>query len=196
MAAEHLNSLVRHIYRAVRRHDDEDATDAELLQRFVTQRDEAAFAALVRRYGPPVFGVCRRVLHHWQDAEDAFQATFLVLVHKARSIAQPQLLGNWLYGVAYYTAKNAKVSALRRRRRERRVMQMSQDSLMADEEVRRELRWLLDEELSRLPEKYRVPVVLCELHGKSRKEVAHLLGCPEGTVSSRLARADGFCGTS
>lgn len=189
MAAEPLNNLVRQICQAVRWSPDGGATDAELLQRFVTHRDEAAFAALVRRYGPLVFGVCRRVLHHRQDAEDAFQATFLVLVHKARSIAQPELLGNWLYGVAYYTAKNAKASVVRRRARERRVMEMSHARLVADEEVQRELRWLLDEELSRLPEKYRVPVVLCELQGKSRKEVARLLGCPEGTVSSRLARA-------
>src|SRR5437773_2658105 len=143
MAAEPLNSLVRQIYHAVRWHPDGDATDAELLQRFTAHRDEAAFAALVRRYGPLVFGVCRRVLHHWQDAEDAFQATFLVLLHKARSIAQPRLLGNWLYGVAYYTAKNAKASALRRRARERRVMEMSQARLVVEDDVQRELRWLL-----------------------------------------------------
>src|SRR5947209_8081514 len=135
MAAEQLHSLVRQIYRVVRWHDDGDATDGELLQRFVAHRDEAAFATLVRRYGPLVFGVCRRVLHHRQDAEDAFQATFLVLLHKARSIAQPQLVGNWLYGVAYYTAKNAKASAVRRRARERRVMAMSQARLTGEEEV-------------------------------------------------------------
>src|SRR5438477_12075394 len=133
MAAEPLNSLVRQIYHAVRWHPDGDATDEELLQRFVTHQDEAAFAALVRRYGPLVFGVCRRVLHHWQDAEDAFQATFLVLLHKARSIAQPQLLGNRLYGVAYYTAKNAQVAALRCRARERRVFEMGHARLLVEE---------------------------------------------------------------
>jgi RNA polymerase sigma factor (sigma-70 family) len=189
MDAERSNSLVRYIYHAVRRHHDGDATDTELLQRFVAHRDEAAFAALVRRYGPLVFGACRRVLHHRQDAEDAFQATFLVLLHKASSIARPELVGNWLYGVASYTAKNAKISAARRRAREKRVFERSRDRSLGQEEKKGDLRMLLDEELSRLPQKYRVPVVLCELQGKSRRDVAVLLGCPEGTVSSRLARA-------
>src|SRR5262249_15887252 len=146
MDAERSSSLVRYIYDAVRRHHDGEATDTELLQRFVAHRDEAAFAALVRRYGPLVFGVCQRVLHHRQDAEDAFQATFLVLVHKARSISQPELLGSWLYGVAYYTAQNAKVSAVRRRAREKRVAQLCQARLVMDEEAQRDLRMLLDEE--------------------------------------------------
>jgi RNA polymerase sigma factor (sigma-70 family) len=189
MDAERSNSLVRYLYHAVRRQYDGETTDTELLQRFVAHRDEAAFAALVRRYGPLVFGVCKRVLQHRQDAEDAFQATFLVLVHKAHSITQPELLGNWLYGVAYFTAQNAKTSARRRRVREKRVAAMNQAHVVVDEEAQCELRMLLDEELSRLPEKYRVPVVLCELQGKGRKEAALLLGCPEGTVSSRLARA-------
>src|SRR5438067_13163515 len=105
MAAEQLKNLVRHIRQVVGGRDDGD-TDRDLLKRFVDHRDEAAFATLVRRYGPLVFGVCRRVLHHRQGAEDAFQATFLVLLHKAGSIARPELLGNWLYGVSYYTAKN------------------------------------------------------------------------------------------
>jgi RNA polymerase sigma factor (sigma-70 family) len=187
MAAEQLNQLVRHIRRVVPG-DDADRTDAELLRRFVAERDEAAFTTLVQRYGPLVLGVCQRVLHHRQDAEDAFQATFLVLLHKAGSIKQPELVGNWLYGVAHFTAKNAKVSAARRRARERQVTEMAPAQDVVGEDVWRELRPLLDEELSRLPEKYRVPIVLCELHGKSRKEVARLLDCPEGTVSSRLAR--------
>src|SRR5947209_6744383 len=134
MATRQLKNPVRHIRQVVGGRDDGD-TDRDLLRRFVNHRDEAAFATLVRRYGPLVFGVCRRVLHHRQDAEDAFQATFLVLLHKARSIAQPQLVGNWLYGVAYYTAKNAKASAVRRRARERRVMAMSQARLTGEEEV-------------------------------------------------------------
>jgi RNA polymerase sigma factor (sigma-70 family) len=187
MAAQQLNHVVRHIHRVVPA-ADADITDAELLRRFVAHRDEAAFATLVQRYGPLVLGVCQRVLHHRQDAEDAFQATFLVLLHKAGSISQPELVGNWLYGVAHFTAKNARLSAARRRARERQVTEMAPTHDAAGEEVWRELRPLLDEELSRLPEKYRVPIVLCELHGKSRKEVALLLDCPEGTVSSRLAR--------
>ncbi len=189
MATGQLNGLVRYIHRIALGHDGGGLTDGELVKRFVGQRDEAAFAALVRRYGPLVLGVCRRVLHHRHDAEDAFQATFLVLLHKAGSIAQPELVGHWLYGVAYFTAKNAKASAARRRARERQVSEMPRAQPLSDEDGLRELQPLLDDEVNRLPEKYRVPVVLCELHGKSRKEVARHLGCPEGTVSSRLARA-------
>ena len=187
MATGPLNSLLRHIRRAVLAQNDGES-DGALLQRFVAHRDEAAFATLVRRYAPLVFGVCQRVLHHRQDAEDAFQATFVVLLHKAGSITRPEVLGNWLYGVAYYTAKNAQRMAARRRARERQVTEMAKPQPAAEEDVLRELRSLLDEELSRLPDKYRVPVVLCELQGKSRKEVAIQLDCPEGTVSSRLAR--------
>jgi RNA polymerase sigma factor (sigma-70 family) len=182
-----LNSLVRHIRRAVSGSND-GVTDGELLKRFVAHRDEDAFASLIRRYAPLVFGVCQRVLHQRQDAEDAFQATFLVLLHKAGSITRPEGLGNWLYGVAYYTAKNAGRMTARQRARERQVTEMAKAQPAANEEISRELRSMLDEELSRLPEKYRVPVVLCELQGKSRKDVAMQLGCPEGTISSRLAR--------
>jgi RNA polymerase sigma factor (sigma-70 family) len=189
MATAQLNGLVRHIRRMAMGNDAAGMTDVDLLKRFVSQRDEAAFAALVRRYGPLVLGVCRRVLHHQQDAEDAFQATFLVLLHKAGSVAPPELVGNWLYGVAYFTAKNAKISAARRRNREREVSEMARARAVGEEDNLVELRLLLDEELSRLPEKYRVPIVLCELHGKSRKEVAHHVGCAEGTLSRRLTRA-------
>ncbi len=189
MATGQLNSLVRQVRRFALGPDGGGMTDGELLKRFIAHRDEAAFEALVRRYGPLVLGVCRRVLHHRHGAEDAFQATVLVLLHKAGSIAHPELVGNWLYGVAYFTAKKAKLSAARRRARERQVSEMLRAQPVAEEEELRELRPLLDEELTRLPEKYRVPIVLCELHGKSRKEVARHLGCPEGTLSSRLARA-------
>jgi RNA polymerase sigma factor (sigma-70 family) len=187
MPSGQLNSLVRHLRRAVLAHND-GQTDGELLQRFVAHRDEDAFATLVRRYAPLVFGVCQRVLHHRQDAEDAFQAAFLVLMHKAGSITRPEGLGNWLYGVAYNTAKNARRTAARRHVREREVSAIAKPQPVAEQELLHELRSVLDEELSRLPEKYRVPVVLCELQGKSRKEVTGQLGCPEGTVSSRLAR--------
>jgi RNA polymerase sigma factor (sigma-70 family) len=184
-----MDGVVRQVRRLALGRDGGDVTDGELLRRFVAQRDEAAFAALVHRYGPLVLGVCRRVLHHRQDAEDAFQATFLVLMHKAGSITRPELVGNWLYGVAYHTARNARVSATRRRLREREVGEMGRPQPVTDEAAGRELRAILDEELSALPEKYRVPVVLCELHGKGRREVARHLGCAEGTLSSRLARA-------
>jgi RNA polymerase sigma factor (sigma-70 family) len=132
-----------------------------------------------------VLGVCQRVLHSPDDAEDAFQGTFLVLVRKAGSIAKPDLLGNWLYGVAYRTALEAKSGAAKRRAQERQVVAMpaadpTPDVMWAD------LRPALDEEVNRLPAKYRVPFVLCYLEGKTNEEAARLLGCPKGTVCSRL----------
>jgi RNA polymerase sigma-70 factor (ECF subfamily) len=163
-------------------------SDGELLECFIACREEAAFEALVRRHGPMVLGVCRRVLGHGHDAEDAFQATFLVLVRKAASIVPRELVGSWLYGVAYRTALKAKAAIARRRARERQARPVSRREA-DDDLVWRDLRALLDQELSRLPDKYRVPIVLCHLEGKSRREVARLLGWPEGTLSSRLAAA-------
>jgi RNA polymerase sigma-70 factor (ECF subfamily) len=162
-------------------------TDGQLLECFVAQREEAAFEALVRRHGPMVLGVCRRVLHHGHDAEDAFQATFLVLLRKAASIVPREQVGPWLYGVAYRTALKAKATAAKRRAKERQVRPVPRRE--EGDPVWQELLPLLDQELSRLPDKYRVPVILCDLEGKSRKEVARQLGWPEGTLSSRLATA-------
>src|SRR6202030_1352184 len=127
----------------------------------------------------------RRVLRHEADAEDAFQATFLVLVRKAGTVQPRDHVGHWLYGVAYRTALRAKALEARRRVKERAAPrpQGHQDGIWQD------VLPLLDQELSGLPEKYRIPVVLCDLEGKSRKEVAAVLGCAEGTLSSRLARA-------
>jgi RNA polymerase sigma factor (sigma-70 family) len=164
------------------------ATDGQLLARFVDARDEGAFAALVRRHGPTVLGVCRRVARNPQDADDAFQATFLVLVRKARSLARPELLGNWLYGVAYRAARKANADAARRRE------QGLPKSDPAGPDPASELHWrelcrVLDAELRRLPEKYRLPFVLCSLEGKTHEEVAGSLGCPRETVSTRVARA-------
>jgi RNA polymerase sigma factor (sigma-70 family) len=179
-----MNSVLRHLSRAALG----GLTDGQLLERFLSRRDEAAFEALVRRHGSMVLGVCRRVLRQHHDAEDAFQATFLVLARKAASLRSRELLGNWLYGVAYRTAMKARTMNARRRAREERA------SIRSAAEVSNEDRWeellpLLDEELNGLPDKYRVPVVLCDLEGKSRKEVARLLGLPEGTLSWRLAHA-------
>jgi RNA polymerase sigma factor (sigma-70 family) len=165
---------------------DQGQADGHLLARFAAARDEAAFAALVRRHGPMVLGVCRRLLRDAHEAEDAFQATFLVLVHKARSIGRPESLGPWLHGVAYRTAARARQAA-RRRAREREAAAMP-DGDPAVEAVWGELRGLLDEELGRLAQKYRAPLVLHYLEGKSTEEVARQLGCPKGTVLSRLAR--------
>jgi RNA polymerase sigma factor (sigma-70 family) len=163
-------------------------TDGQLLGQFVARRDEAAFAALVRRHGPMVFGVCRRILRHNQDAEDAFQATFLVLARKASRVAKREAVGSWLYGVAYRASLDARASRLRRKAKETQVEDMPHPLVMPKED-QNELLAVLDRELARLPEKYRLPVVLCELEGRSRKEAARQLGLPEGTLSSRLATA-------
>jgi RNA polymerase sigma-70 factor (ECF subfamily) len=192
-------------------------TDRQLLERFVTRRDGAAFAALVQRHGPRVLGVCRRVLRHEQDAEDVFQATFLVLARKAAVIPWQESVSRWLSAVAYRLALHARGGAARRRRRERPVGAVRPGTPSADEgpeppagpggewdslaekyhpcaeplaEVaRRELRRVLDDELHRLPEKYRAPVVLCYLEGKTNEEAARELGWPTGSMSRRLARA-------
>jgi RNA polymerase sigma factor (sigma-70 family) len=166
----------------------EEQTDSQLLKRFARQQDEAAFAALVKRHGPMVLAVCRRILRDAHDADDAFQATFLILVRKAGVIAQPELLGNWLYGVAYRVAVKARASAARRSEHERRAPVMALVDPMADV-AEREMRAVLDAELSQLPEKYRAPLVLCYLEGKTNEQAARLLGWPTGSISGRLAKA-------
>jgi RNA polymerase sigma factor (sigma-70 family) len=158
-------------------------TDGALLTRFLEHRDEPAFAALVRRYGAMVLGTCRRVLGNRADAEDAFQAAFVVLVRKAHELTGYTTIGSYLYGIALRTALKAKTMAARRRTREAHVP--AQDPHLD----RSELLAALDEELARLPEKYRAPVVLCELEGRSRRAVAEALGIAEGTISGRLATA-------
>jgi RNA polymerase sigma factor (sigma-70 family) len=162
-------------------------TDGQLLARFVAARDEAAFAALVRRHGPMVLSVCRRVLRHEQDAEDAFQAAFLVLARKAGSVVKRESLSCWLYQVAYHTALEARAAGARRRARETPMPDAPHPEVAPAEAD--DWRPLLDRELGRLPEKYRAAVVLCDLEGQSRREAARVLGVPEGTVSSRLATA-------
>jgi RNA polymerase sigma factor (sigma-70 family) len=177
-------NVIEHIRRVVG--DGVGLRDGELLGRYVDRRDEAALAALVNRHGPMVWGVCRRQLSH-DDAEDAFQATFIVLVRKAASIAQREAVGNWLYGVALQTALQARRSAARRRAREVQVTEMPDAE--APQERWADLQPLLDGELSRLPDHYRTVIVLCDLEGMTRKEAARQLGIPEGSVASRLARA-------
>jgi RNA polymerase sigma factor (sigma-70 family) len=162
-------------------------TDAQLLTRFVTSRDEAAFAGLVRRHGPMVLAVCRRLLGNIQDAEDAFQATFLVLARKAGSVVKRESVGSWLHGVACRTARQAAAANARRHARERPVGNMPHPAVWPAEP--RDWLPLLDRELERLPERYRAAVVLCDLEGRSRREAARQLGVPEGTLSGRLTTA-------
>jgi RNA polymerase sigma factor (sigma-70 family) len=168
-----------------------ELSDGQLLERYLAGREEAAFALLLRRHGPMVLGVCRRLLRHQQDAEDAFQATFLVLVRRAEAIRPRGRVGPWLYGVAYRTALKARSLAARRRQVEREA---SRPDALAQTRDPDDLRPLIDHHLSRLPERYRVPLVLCDLQGRARRDVARQLGLPEGTLSSRLARARALLG--
>jgi len=168
------------------RHDDPGQTDGTLLERFIAQQDEAAFEALVRRHGPMVLGVCQRVLRNDADAEDAFQATFLVLVRRAASIRPRGMVGNWLYGVAQNTARKAKVMNTRMRAREREAGARPKPEAASEDWQLQQV--LLDQELQALPDKYRASIVLCDLEGKSIKEAARQLGSPPATIGTRLAR--------
>jgi RNA polymerase sigma factor (sigma-70 family) len=162
------------------------ASDAALVQRFAADRDEAAFAELLRRHGPAVLGVCRRVLRHDQDAEDAFQATFFVLARKAGTIRRTASVGSWLYGVALRIARKARVARERRPMAEIELANVAATDL---EQSWSDLMPVLDEEIGRLPVKYRLPFVLCHLEGKTNEQAAREIGCPLGTVLSRLSRA-------
>jgi RNA polymerase sigma-70 factor (ECF subfamily) len=165
-----------------------EMSDSQLLERFIARQDPDAFEALVRRLGSLVLGVCRRLLHDEHAAEDAFQATFFVFARKAHANGKPDLLGNWLYGVAYRAAAKAKAQAARRRVCEQRVAGAC--AVDAHQEVlRRDLCRVLEAALACLPEKYRAPLVLCYLEGKIISQAARQLGWPVGSISGRLARA-------
>jgi RNA polymerase sigma factor (sigma-70 family) len=173
-------------------HDDAGSganpPDCVLLQRFVAERDEAAFTLLLQRHGPFVLGVCRRLLGDSHAAEDAFQAVFLILARKGASIRQQTSLAAWLHRVASNVARTARTSAARRRIHEERAQAMT-PAEATDEPALREWHPVLHEEVNPLPEKFRLPVVLCYLRGKAQEEAAQELGWPLGTVKSRLARA-------
>lgn len=188
MATDRMNTVIQHIRQSVRFQDEAAWTDGQLLTHFIEHNDESAFASLVRRHGAMVMGVCLRVARNQHDAEDAFQATFLILVRKAASIGSRELIANWLYGVAYHTALKAKAVNMKRRIREKQVTELPEPAL-AEGSGNDDLKALIDQELNRLPTKYRIPILLCELEGRSRKEAAEIIGCPEGSLSSRLARA-------
>ena len=187
MATGPMNQVIHQLRTMLLRDGDEPA-DGMLLECFVKHREETALEALIRRHGAMVWGVCRRVLANHHDAEDAFQATFLVLVRKASTIQPREMVGNWLYGVARQTALKARARSATRQLREKQGIAMP-EPVAGPADVSDDLTRLLDQELSRLPDKYRAVVVLCELEGKTLKAAAELLGLPDGTVASRLARA-------
>jgi RNA polymerase sigma factor (sigma-70 family) len=185
MPTESPRPLARKLFRVVL--GAPDVPDRDLLARFVTARDEDAFAEIVRRHGPMVLAACRRVTGRPHDAEDAFQAAFLVLARRAGHITRPELLANWLYGVACRTALEAR--AARRRAEEHVVPVAPEPAAPPPPDDMTELRRVIDEELAKLPDKYRTAVVLCDLEGLPRSTAAAQMGIPEGTLSSRLAHA-------
>jgi RNA polymerase sigma factor (sigma-70 family) len=187
MADQRANLILSHLGKLAARHAPDQSADVELLERFAGQRDEAAFAALVARHGPMVLRVCRRVLPDWQAAEDAFQATFLILARKAGALSRRECLAGWLHGVAYRVAARARVEAAKRLNRESRVEPRTASDPL-EELSARELCAVLDEELTRLPSRYRLPLLLCYLEGQTRDQVAQQLGWSLRTLTRRLAR--------
>ncbi len=198
MAIAQTEAVMKPQPKLANRSDVAALSDGELLARFTADRDElaeAAFVTLVRRHGPLVLRVCWQMVGDRHSAEDAFQATFLILARKAASIHQPELLGHWLHGVALRTAREARMRDHRRRRRETtRVDGIAEEPIGDDGRpeltlVRREELEALHDEVARLPERYRVPIVLCDLEGLTYQQAAHRLHCPVGTLGVRLKRA-------
>ncbi|HTU88541.1 MAG TPA: sigma-70 family RNA polymerase sigma factor [Gemmataceae bacterium] len=189
MHASTLQGFLGHLRRLTDPNRSRELSDADLLERFRMHREEAAFTLLVQRHGPMVLSVCRRILGNAHDAEDAFQATFLVLIRKAGSIQRTQSLAAWLHRVACRLALKARTQSVRRQMREGEVVpaELTEDRL--DALAAAELRAALDEEIERLPNKYRMPIVLCYLSDKTHEQAANALGCPKSSVTSRLARA-------
>jgi len=174
---------------------EESLSDEELLVRFLDGEglsSEQAFRAIVARHGPMVMGVCRHALHHEHDAEDAFQATFLTLARKADTIRDRQVLSSWLYEVAYRIAIRARANTARRRDQEWQGAGLAVEATTSDSEktvALNDLQPAMHDEVNRLPEKYRLPIILTYLEGKSNEQVAELLEWPVGTVKGRLFRA-------
>jgi len=188
MAESHPNPLLQHLRHLIGGVPAAAMTDSQLLERFVAHRDETAVEVLVRRHGPLVFGVCRRVLHNVHSAEDAFQATFLILARKAPSLVRHERLRSWLYKIAYRLALRARANEVRRQQREARAARgrpapANSAASPGDVVV------ALEEELQRLPARHRDPLVLCYLEGKTNQEAAQVLCCPSGSMSARLAQA-------
>ncbi len=163
-------------------------TDAQLLGSFVRHRDPAAFEAIVRRHGPMVYGVCRRVVAHAPDADDAFQAVFVVLARRAAAVRPREKLADFLFGVAYRTALKARARLARRRTREKQVDAMPEVAV-SPPDVWSDLQPVIDQELAALPDHLRLPVLLCDLEGRTQREAAALLKLPPATLATRLASA-------
>src|SRR5262249_21827615 len=164
-----------------------DRTDRQLLDRFVAHGDQGAFAELVERHGACVWAVCRRGLGQGEDAEDAVRPVLLIRGRRAAAIRKRESVGSWLHGTAYRTAMKVRRAATRRQARERHAGAAAPEPPPPDQAAARELQRLLDEEVARLPEKYRTPFVLCCLEGRTRAQAAHELGWGEGTVCHPLA---------
>lgn len=166
----------------------DESSDSSLLKRYISRHDESAFSSLLERHGPLVLRVCRQVLHRPEDADDAFQATFMVLARQAGSIRQGQSLPGWLYKVAYHIAVQVRSRSLNRQVHEEQVAVMRQEQATISNEAQ-DVWPILHDELNRLPTKYRTPMVLCYLDGLTNEEAAGQLKCPVGTVKTRLNRA-------
>jgi RNA polymerase sigma factor (sigma-70 family) len=188
MATLQADILRRHLRTLTNLGSFIDQTDQELLERFTTAQEEEAFATLVRRYGGLVWSVCQRVLHNAHDAEDAFQAAFLILARKAASIRKRESLSSWLHGVAYRIAVRVKTRTVKRQQHEKQSLPRPSPDPLA-EVTGRELLTVLDEELQQLPEPCRAPLLLCYFQGKTRDEAALLLGWSLGTFKRRLEDA-------
>jgi RNA polymerase sigma factor (sigma-70 family) len=182
-----LHTVLRHLRQAARATEG-DRSDVHLLERFVRGGDEAAFELLLWRHGPMVLSVCRGVLHHTHDAEDAFQATFLILARKAGSISKRESLASWLHRVAFRVALRARSENCSRYEQVKEMDQIAETEA-SHPPADRELRPLLDEEVNRLPDKYRIPIILCYFEGKTLDEASRHLGRPRGTIGVRLMRA-------
>jgi RNA polymerase sigma factor (sigma-70 family) len=187
VANAQLGTVLQQLRKLASTGEGNAASDGELLDRFAKQRDEAAFVTLLKRHGPMVLHVCRRIARHEQDTEDAFQATFLLLAGKPGSIRKQASLASWLHGVAYRLALAARGKEARRQICERRAADMRRTSA-TPEAAWQELQTILDEALQQVSPRYREPLLLCYLQGKTQEEAARHLGCPLGTVRSRLAR--------
>ena len=189
MANETLGAALRQISRLLTDGAVTGLSDAQLLERFVEQHDARCFEALVARHGPMVLSACRVILRDPNDAEDAFQSTFMILVKKAGSIQGRIGLGGWLYRVAQRVAIQANVAAARRRVREREAGQMTTVSVLPSPGVSNELLLSIREEIARLPEAYRVPILLCDLEGLPQAQAAVQLRWSERTLRRRVAKA-------